>query len=268
VIVRAGQYRRWGVAGVVAVFTGAVMLAWVLRLLNSSTYGGVSTIDEMISRQTDVPAPEITADVRVSQTFVASDNDLTEVQIFVGTYARVNTVPLVFTLSEGNGPALHTIRADPVAIYDNAYHPFIFDPIPDSRGKAYTVTISSPRAKPGNAFTVWLGNCDCYPDGRLSVNGRPRQDQELAMRVDYQHSGVVVWKELINRMSQYKPEIVKGAGLLLLGFASTVFALAALGAVVLSAGPAKGEQGRSLWIAVSVVVAVAIVLMTHAYSGI
>jgi len=190
------------------------------------------------------------------------------VQIFVGTYARVNTIPLVFTLSAGDGPVLRTIQADPATIYDNAFHPFIFDPIPDSRGRAYAVTISSPQARPGNAFTAWLGNCDCYAEGVVSIDGKPRQDQELALRVDYQHSGVVVWKELVNRMSQYKPGILKGLGLVLLAFVSTVFALAALGAVVLSAGPAKGGQGRPAWLAVSVVVAVAIVLLTHAYSGI
>jgi hypothetical protein len=88
------------------------------------------------------------------------------------------------------------------------------------------------------------------------------------MRVDYQHSGVVVWKELINRMSQYKPDIVKGAGLVLLGLIATTFALAALGAVTLSVIPPGGVQRcRPLWLGVSVIIAVAVVLLTRAYSG-
>ena len=268
-MVRARQYRRWGVAGAVVVITGGVMLIWVLHLLNSPSYGGVSTIDEVINRQTDVPAPELTADVRVSQTFVASDNDLTEVQIFVGTYMRANTAPLVLTLTDARGNIVRTASADPTPIYDNAFHPFFFDLIQDSRGKTYTTTISSPTAAPGNAFAVWLGNCDCYPDGLLSMNGVASPEQEMAMRVDYQHSEVVVWRELINRMSQYKPEIAKGAGIVLLGFISTALALAALGAVTISVIP-RGAAGRArpLWLAVSVVVAIAVVLLTGSYKGI
>jgi hypothetical protein len=168
VIAKARQYGHWGGVGAVVVFTGAVMLMWVLRVLNSSTYGGISMIDEMISRRTDVPSPEITGDLRVSQTFVASDDDLTEVQVFLATYMRVNTVPLVLTLTDGSGKTVRTISTEAAAIYDNAFHPFIFDPIPDSRGKAYTATISSPTATPGNAFSAWLGNCDVIP--RSPVN--------------------------------------------------------------------------------------------------
>ena len=249
--------------------TGAVMLIWVLRLLNGPLYSGISIVDEVISRQTDVPTPEITSGVTVGQTFVAADDDLTEVQIFLGTYMRANTVPVVLTLSDQGGSQVRTVEADPAMIHDNAYHPFVFDPVPDSRGKTYGVTLSSPTGRSGNAFAAWLGNCDCYPNGVLSIDGTPRPEQELAMRVDYQHSGVVVWKELVNRMSQYKPGTVKGAGIVLLGLVSTALALAALGGVTLSVFPPSGRQeGRPIWIAGSVLVAVAVVVLTHAYSGI
>lgn len=264
-----GRYRRWGAAGAVVIVAGAMMLIWVVRLLSSSTYSPVSTVDEMISRQTDIPTPEITSGVTVTQTFVASDDDLTEVQVFLGTYMRANTVPIVFTLSEQDGRVVRTAQADPATIEDNAYHPFIFDPIPDSRGRTYWATISSPTARSKNAFAAWLGNCDCYSNGVLSINGRPSPDQELAMRVDYQHSGVVVWKELVNRMSQYKPGILKGAGIVLLGVVSTALALAGLGAATLSVFPrGEAQQWRPIWIAMSVVVAVVVVLLTGAYEGI
>ncbi len=270
-IARDSHHRLWSAAAAIAVAAGTsiVMLIWVVRLLNSPAYGGISTIDEMINRRTDVPTPEITGDMRVSQTFVASDDDLTEVQVFLATFMRANTVPLVFTLTDGSGQVVRTVSAEAVTINDNTFHPFIFEPIPDSRGKTYTAAISSPAATEGNAFAAWLGNCDCYPPGVLSIDGRARQDQELVMRVDYQHSGVVVWKELINRMSQYKPEIVKGAGIVLLGLVSTALALAALGAVTLSViPPGEASRVRALWLGVSVVVAIAVVLLTGSYEGI
>ncbi|HET8945067.1 MAG TPA: hypothetical protein VFO59_09830 [Dehalococcoidia bacterium] len=261
-------HRLWVFAGLVVSLTGAVMLAWVLNLLTGPTYAGVSTVREVINRNGQVMAPEIAGDVRISQTFVASEDDLEEVGILLDTFDRVNTEPIDFTLSDGNGQVQRAVQADPVTIHNFAYHPFVFDPIPDSRGKTYTATISSAGAEPGNAFATWLGNCDCYPEGIVSINGNERPDQELVMRVDYHHQGVVVWRELINRMSQYKPEIVKGAGLVLLGVLSTTLALATLGAVVTSPGASEGERMRPLWIAVSVIVAMVVVLLTGAYEEI
>jgi hypothetical protein len=263
------RYGRWGVAGAVMLGTGAFLLIWVVRLLSSSLYGGVAVVDEVISRRTDVPAPEITRGATVTQTFVASDDDLTEVRVFLGTYMRSNTVPLVLTLSDANDRVLRTVEADPATILDNAFHSFIFEPVRRSRGATYAVTLTSPEGDRDNAFTAWLGTCDCYPDGTLSINGRPRRDQELAVRVTYHHGGVVVWRELVNRASQYKPEIVKGAGLVLLGVFSGVLALASLGVLTFSVFP-RGDrrEERPVWLAASVVVAVLVVVLTRAYSGI
>jgi len=248
---------------------GGFLLFWVLRLLESPLYGGVSVVEEVISRQTDVGTEEITSSMTVSQTFVATDDDLTEVRVFLGTSMRPNSAPLVLTLEDEGGRVVRSAQADPAAVTDRSYHPFVFQPLPDSGGRLYTVTLSSPGGTSGNAFTAWLGNCDCYPDGEPAVNGRPRPEQELAMRVAYHHEDVVVWRELVNRMSQYKPEIMKGAWIVIMAAVSSLLGLASLGAFVFTTvPPGASSQGRPLWLFASVVAAAAVVVLTRAYSGI
>lgn len=271
-IAPAQPYRAWAIAALVVAATAVLLLAWAYQWLGDTKYGGVATIDETISRAMNQPAPEITSNVEVAQTFVASDNDLTEVQVFLGTYIRENTAPLVFTLTSSTGIDLYETMVDPKTIIDNAYHPFIFDRISDSRGKAYQVTLSSPLGEPGNAFTAWTSSCDCYPLGELSISGAPQPDKELVMRVTYHHDGVVTWRELLDRMSQYKPLIFKGVGLVMLAMLSAAFALGTLGAFTLAVVPRAEKQrdqyAHPLWIAAAAVVAVIVLWITGAYEGI
>jgi hypothetical protein len=57
--------------------------------------------------------------------------------------------------------------------------------------------------------------------------------------------------------------------MVLLGLVAMTLALAALGAVTQSVIPPGGvQQARPLWLGVSVIVAVAVVLLTRTYSGI
>jgi Na+-transporting methylmalonyl-CoA/oxaloacetate decarboxylase gamma subunit len=268
----AKQYRAWAIASIVVAATTVLLLAWAYHWLGDTRYGGVATIDETISHRTDEPTPEITSSLRVSQTFIATDNDLTEVQVFLATYARENTATLVMTLRDESGSIVARGEAGQQTIANNAYHPFIFDRIADSLGETYEVTLTSPNGKTGNAFTAWTGNCDCYPAGELSITGTPQPDKDLAMRVNYHHDGVVTWRELLDRMSQYKPLIFKGAGLVLLALLSMAFALAALGAFTLSVVPRAEDQrdqyAKPLWIGAALVVAIIVLLLTGAYEGI
>jgi hypothetical protein len=271
-IVRRTPNSAWAITGAIVLVTGIFLMAWTWHWLGDSRYGGVATIDETISRRMDHPAPEITSGVEVSQTFVASDNDLTEVQLFLGTYIRTNTSPLVFTLRDSAHNVVATSQVDPATVLDNAYRPFIFDRIVDSRGKTYEATLTSPSGQSGNAFTAWISACDCYPKGELSISGVPHPDEDLVMRVDYHHDGVTTWRELLNRMSQYKPTISKGAGLVLLTGIGALFTLAALAYVtfsLVSTAEAQGEdRPRPLMIACALIVALIVVLLTGAYQGI
>ena len=246
-IARLPANRQRLIAAVVALVLGAFLAFWVRDLLDSPRYSAVTQTEELISRRTDFPAPEITRGGTLSQTFVATDDDLTEVQVLIGTYVRQNTASLILELSADG--VKRTVRADPATITDNQFHGFTFAPIEDSRGKTYTATLSSPDGRAGNAFTAWVGECDCYPDGALSINGLRHDDEELAMRIEFAHQDVVIWRELLNRMSQYKPGIVQGAGLVLLGLVGTALALGAVAGVTLAVMPeSEDERRRPVWL--------------------
>jgi hypothetical protein len=61
----------------------------------------------------------------------------------------------------------------------------------------------------GNAFTVWMGTCDCYSDGDAFERSGPARPRAV-MQVVYSIAAAGVGEELVNRMSQYKPEAAKG----------------------------------------------------------
>ena len=116
---------------------------------------------------------------------------------------------------------METLRKD-------AFHPFVFDELEDSVGKEYWLTLNAPEATPGNAITLWLADGDRFPEGELFVDGARQQDTDLSLSFAYRIDDKSVPWELVNRMSQYKPEPFKGVGLLLLTFATFAGLLAAV----------------------------------------
>jgi hypothetical protein len=266
-IARLGANRQWWIAAAVALAVGVFLAYWVRDLLNSPRYGAVTQTEELISRRADLPAPELTRGVTLSQTFVATDDDLTEVQVLMATFARQNTAEVVFKLQGDR--VTRTVRSNSASMIDNQFHGFTFATVEDSGGKTFTATLSSPDGKPGDSVTAWLGNCDCYADGSPTISGEKREDLELAMRIEFAHEGVTIWRELLNRMSQYKPGIVQGAGLVVLGLLGTGLALVALAGVTLATMPKSDDEGRRpAWLYASIVVAVIVVLATGSLSRI
>lgn len=260
--VRLPTYTRLVAATVAAGLAALVLVFWTLSILEEERYEtGLSTIRTSINNTGNEVAGELTARVVVSQSFVATRDDLSEVSIQLATYNRVNTVPVEFTLSRTLGGApLTKIEVPPQEIHDNAYHKFSFEPISDSSGRTYFVSISSPQGRRGDAFTAWMGTCNCYGDGDAFINGVIQPDHELVMRVVYSIETGGVGEELVNRMSQYKPEAVKGLVLVFTGFAGAALAVLAVG--VCARRPLEESGGQRFpwaWVAVSVVSCLALV---------
>lgn len=191
----------------------------------------ISTITRSTSTRADVVVGPITADTQVGQTFRATEPNLSEVAIMLATYGRKNHVPLVFSLWQdppGKTP-LRTVVAQPESVADNAYHAFQFPPIVDSAGEAFLLTLQSPQGTPDDAFTAWMGNCDCYPEGEAILNGAELHQRDLALRVGYHEEVTSVLRGLVNRLSQYKPWFFKGGFLAFIGLASLSLTLLAVG---------------------------------------
>ncbi len=236
----------WMVASLAIIFLGVSVVGLVDDVLSDPEVSAkISRVTRSANGQANVPVGAITADVRVSQTFRATEANLSEVAIMLATYGRRNHVSLVFSLSSDppDGEPLRTVTVPPGAIADNAYHSFPFAPLTDSAGKSFTLTLESPQATPEDSFTAWLGECDCYPEGRAFLNGDELPQRDLAFRLGYHQDVTSVLHELSNRLSQYKPWFFKGGFLAVPGLTSlglTLFAVGYFAAGVL-------DDNRRLW---------------------
>ena len=92
------------------------------------------------------------------QTFRARENYLYRIDIQLATYSLTGNFPLIFHLREGVKARddLATVILDTAAITPNAFNAFSFDPIPDSKGKAFYFFLECPEAGAGNAPSVWI----------------------------------------------------------------------------------------------------------------
>jgi|HigsolmetaAR202D_1030399.scaffolds.fasta_scaffold00032_30 hypothetical protein len=122
--------------------------------------------------QIDLPSDTIIANALFEQEFIAEANGLEGITIKVGTYARVNPSTLELTLREAeSGLVLAHELLDASAIRDGAYVRLIMPSQPDSAGKRYVLSLSSPDATPDTGVAVWMKSGDPYKQGRFLVNG-------------------------------------------------------------------------------------------------
>ena len=122
----------------------------------------------------DSTVGEIFGERIVQQTFVANRDGLAKVSLLMATYRRRNTAPLRFELrSESADLAIAPVTRviDPDSIADGQWVDVSFEPIARSSGKMFSITLSSPEAVPGNAFTVWKLSRRAHDRGSLRIGG-------------------------------------------------------------------------------------------------
>ncbi len=117
------------------------------------------------------PVNEIVSGIAVTQSFVADQDKLTVVSVYLATYARTNNALVRFALLASDGTEIATQTIDSKNLLDNAFYSFQFPAIAGSVGKTFQLRINSPDGKQGNAITAWMSEADIYPDGKLTVNG-------------------------------------------------------------------------------------------------
>lgn len=101
------------------------------------------------------------------QRFVARDDGLTGVSVWVATYhSRIESTATLELLDE-EGNVLRTSTADTGGFADNTWQRFAFEPVRDSRGRAYRFRVSTD-GEP-NAVTFWTNarvGESCLENGR------------------------------------------------------------------------------------------------------
>jgi|GEM_PF-802333 len=151
-------------------------------------------------------AGEIFDGKTVGQTFVAEADGLDGIDVFLATYARTNTQPVLFHLQEGSpqeaSPPLDLVTQTFSArrVRDNAYYRFRFPAIAPSKGKSYYFYLESPESRPGNAITAWYQPEDPYKNGSLFLNGAEAKG-DLTFKTVYRSSP----KAFLESLTQNKP---------------------------------------------------------------
>jgi hypothetical protein len=130
-----------------------------------------------------VPVGEIHGSTQQGQTFIATADNLHQIDLLMATYARTNQKEVIFHLktnpSAANDLACLTIPAD--KILNNQWVSFRFKPVVDSANRRFYFYLESPSSQPGNAITVWSNPTDTYAGGQHHVNGLP-VNGDLAFR--------------------------------------------------------------------------------------
>jgi hypothetical protein len=119
------------------------------------------------------PAGEIIKQYKVSQTFTAECDGLTQVQLLFATYKKKNSHPIIieiFKIEDSESSLIHKEIVPPNILNDNSWYATNFHEIEGSENLTFRVDISSPESTIGDAVTVWQSDEDVYPQGSEFIN--------------------------------------------------------------------------------------------------
>lgn len=185
-----------------------ILLGTIILLCCILSAGCMNEVSGIRQDTQNYPIGEIYGNISVSQSFIAPKDSLTRIDVLLATYDRNNTEAITFQLrEEGSAENIVAIKVNAEQIKDNEFYRFDFDLIPDSKGRSYIFTISSPDSTPGNAITIWFnyegdGTPDAYRDGTCFINNDPFQG-DLSFRTYHESSSLLdVFFSVMSRCTQ------------------------------------------------------------------
>jgi hypothetical protein len=171
------------------------LLAFALIL----SLGAVGCVELPDVCQVSSPRPvgEILGTRTVGQTFVASHDGLSRIDVQFATYGRRNTHPVIFHLRSDPDATtdIVTIAIRAQDIQDNAYRSFRFPAIADSAAKRFYFFLESPDSRSGDAITLWHSPHDMYTDGGIYIQ-EESQAGDLAFKTYYAYGAGAILADL------------------------------------------------------------------------
>jgi hypothetical protein len=137
---------------------------------------------------------ELLPGMEAGQTITAPADNLQHIEIGFSTFnSRHNTSDVVLHVKESPDAEkdIRTVTVNAADILDSDWHVFNFDPISDSKGKTYYISITSPNASSGNAATVRFSEKDIRP-GQMLLRRRALKDGEK--NSDFLRSGDIAYR--------------------------------------------------------------------------
>jgi len=91
---------------------------------------------------------------RYCQTFVAKNNNLMAISLFVATYCKqIDSVARVLVLNSDGSKVIREKKINTKEFIDNTWQPFFFQPITDSKGKLFLFCVETTGED--DAITLW-----------------------------------------------------------------------------------------------------------------
>lgn len=120
---------------------------------------------------------EIVSGFEVYQTFVSEcKGTITEIDLFMDSYGRTNTHPVVFQLLDRDTNKLVAEQTIPAGVVrEYAWQSFPVPPMTNTTGKNYQIILLSPESVPGDAVSVYISRSNNYLNGQALVNSIPEK---------------------------------------------------------------------------------------------
>jgi len=140
------------------------------------------------------PSPNIYAENIVGQTFIPQRDNISRIEVMLGTYGRENDKDLIFSLwaltPERKLLAKKNFNASTVR--NNLFNAIDFHPVPVLKNKKHYFQLQSPQSTPENSICVWMNGKDIYKHGAFIYNNKEAKG-DLIFRV---YAKRPIYKEL------------------------------------------------------------------------
>ena len=113
------------------------------------------------------PTPHVYKDNSVGQPFIAQRNNLSRIDIMLGTHDRINDRDVIFELWEMDPEKTLVARNvfNASSVRNNLFHSIRFRPVRKSKDKEYYFLLHSPDSFFENSISAWINQRDIYRYG-------------------------------------------------------------------------------------------------------
>ncbi len=119
------------------------------------------------------------------QSFVAKESLLTQVDLLLATFSRINHKAIQLEILNSGHRQLAVIKRSPIELLDNGWESFTFAAVKLQKGKSYLLRLSSAESVSGDAVTWWASEKPSYANGSAIVDGVP-QYSDFAFRLKFE----------------------------------------------------------------------------------
>ncbi len=140
------------------------------------------------------PSPNIYAENIVGQTFIPQRDNISRIEVMLGTYGRENDKDIILSLwaETPERKLLAEKNFNASTVQNNLFNAIDFHTVPVLKNKKYYFQLQSPQSTPGNSICVWMNGRDIYKHGAFMYNNKEAKG-DLVFRV---YAKRPIYKEL------------------------------------------------------------------------